>query len=338
LTPHGLQAVHTDEPRTIVVYEMNRKLIVIVAVLIIASILAYDYFTATPELQGTIRVSGAFALYPLMVKWAEEYQKLHPKVKIEVSAGGAGKGMTDALSGLVDIGMVSRDIAPEEIAKGAFYIVVTKDAVVAIVNANNPVIKDILAKGVTRQTFYNIFVAGNVTTWGQVVGRSDVTDQINVYTRSDACGAGDTWAKYLGKKQEDLRGVGVYGDPGVVEAIKNDRLGVVYSNIAYAYDMNTKAQADGISVVPIDVNNNGRIDPDEDSYKSMGQIGQAILSGVYPTPPARVENIVTKEKFTGITKEFVKWILTDGQKFVQEAGYVPLPAGVINAQLAKLES
>jgi phosphate transport system substrate-binding protein len=317
---------------------MNRKLIVIVAVLIIASILAYHYLSATPELQGTIRVSGAFALYPLMVKWAEEYQKLHPKVKIEVSAGGAGKGMTDALSGLVDIGMVSRDIAPEEIAKGAFYVVVTKDAVVAIINANNPVINDILAKGVTRQTFYNIFVAGNVTTWGQVVGRSDVTDQINVYTRSDACGAGDTWGKYLGKTQNDLKGVGVYGDPGVVEAIKNDRLGIVYSNIAYAYDMNTKAQADGISVVPIDVNNNGRIDPNEDSYKSMGQIGQAILSGVYPTPPARVENLVTKAKFTGITKEFVKWILTDGQKFVQEAGYVPLPADVINEQLTKLGS
>jgi hypothetical protein len=96
---------------------MNRKLIVIVAVLIIASIVAYDYLSAAPEPQGTINVSGAFALYPLMVKWADEYQKLHPKVKITVSAGGAGKGMTDALSGLVDIGRVSRDIAPEEIAK-----------------------------------------------------------------------------------------------------------------------------------------------------------------------------------------------------------------------------
>jgi phosphate transport system substrate-binding protein len=317
---------------------MSKKLVVIAAVVILAVIVAYNFLSAAPELEGTIRVSGAFALYPMMVKWAEEYQKLHPKVKIEVSAGGAGKGMTDALSGLVDIGMVSRDIYPEEIAKGAFYVVVTKDAVVAIINANNPVINDAIAKGVTRQMFYNIFVAGNVTTWGQVVGRSDVADQINVYTRSDACGAGDTWGKYLGKTQNDLKGVGVYGDPGVVEAIKNDRLGIVYSNIAYAYDMNTKAQADGISVVPIDINNNGRIDPDEDFYKSMGQIGQAILTGSYPTPPARVENLVTKDKFTGITKDFVKWILTDGQKFVQEAGYVPLPADVINAQLAKLES
>jgi phosphate transport system substrate-binding protein len=320
------------------VREVNRKLVVLAAVVIIVSIVVYNYLSGGSEVQGTIRVSGAFALYPMMVKWAEEYQKLHPRVKIEVSAGGAGKGMTDALSGLVDIGMVSRDIAPEEIAKGAFYITVAKDAVVAIISGDNPVINDILTMGVTRRVFYGIFVAGNVTTWGQVVDRPDVTDQIHVYTRSDACGAGDTWAKYLGKKQDDLRGVGVYGDPGVVEAIKNDRLGIVYSNIAYAYDMTTKAQAPGISIVPIDTNNSGRIDSDEDFYKSMTQIGQAILSGHYPTPPARVENLVTKNKFTGIIKEFVRWILTDGQKFVQEAGYVPLPADVINEQLAKLES
>jgi phosphate transport system substrate-binding protein len=338
LNPHGLQAFHTDEPGTNLVTEVNKKLIVIAAILIIASIVAYNYLIPAAEIEGTIRVSGAFALYPMMVKWAEEYQKLHPKVKIEVSAGGAGKGMTDALAGLVDIGMVSRDIYPEEITKGAFYVIVTKDAVVAIINADNPVINDILTKGITKQTFYNMFVAGNVTTWGQVVGRPDVTDKINVYTRSDACGAADNWAKYLGSKQEDLRGIGVYGDPGVVEVVKKDRLGIVYSNIAYSYDMKTKAQADGISVVPIDVNENGRIDSDEDFYKSMDQIGQAILSDRYPTPPARVENLVTKGKFTGVTKEFVKWILTDGQKFVQEAGYVPLPADVVNEQLARLES
>ena len=320
------------------VREVNKKLVVVAAIVIIAVVVAYSYFNATAGPQGTIKISGAFALYPMMVRWADEYQKLHPKVTIDISTGGAGKGMTDALSGLVDIGMVSRDITPQEIAQGAFYVTVTKDAVVAIVSANNPVINDILTKGITKQMFYNIFVAGNVTTWGQVVGRPEVTDHIDVYTRSDACGAGDTWGKYLAKSQDDLKGTGVYGDPGVVDAVKKDSLGIVYSNIAYAYDVNTKAQVDGIAVVPIDLNKNGKIDPDEDFYKTMGDLGQAILSGKYPTPPARVENLVTKTKFTGITKDFVKWILTDGQKFVQEEGYVPLPADVLSAQLAKLES
>ncbi|MCL5611430.1 MAG: hypothetical protein M1485_02585, partial [Chloroflexi bacterium] len=31
-------------------------------------------------LEGNIAISGAFALYPMMTLWAEEFQKLHPKV------------------------------------------------------------------------------------------------------------------------------------------------------------------------------------------------------------------------------------------------------------------
>ena len=42
------------------------------------------------ELRGTITVSGAWALYPMVVRWAEEFQKIHRHVKIDVAAGGAG--------------------------------------------------------------------------------------------------------------------------------------------------------------------------------------------------------------------------------------------------------
>src|SRR3954466_3461557 len=87
------------------------------------------------DIEGTISLSGAFALYPIAVKWGEEFKKLHPNVRFDISAGGAGKGISDAISGLVDLGAVSRDIYPEEIKKGAFPIAVTKDAVVATVNA-----------------------------------------------------------------------------------------------------------------------------------------------------------------------------------------------------------
>ena len=48
------------------------------------------------ELEGRISLSGAFALYPLAVKWAEEFKKLHPNVSIEVDGGGAGKGIRHA--------------------------------------------------------------------------------------------------------------------------------------------------------------------------------------------------------------------------------------------------
>src|SRR5690242_9753046 len=73
---------------------------------------------STDTLSGTITVSGAFALYPLMTVWGDEFHQLHPNVEFDISGGGAGKGMTDTLSGAVDIGMVSRKVKPEEESQG----------------------------------------------------------------------------------------------------------------------------------------------------------------------------------------------------------------------------
>ena len=77
----------------------------------------------------------------MMVKWGEEFRKVHPKVRIDISAGGAGKGIADALAGLVDVGMVSREITPEEVKRGAFPIPVVKDAVFPTMNHGNPALK-----------------------------------------------------------------------------------------------------------------------------------------------------------------------------------------------------
>ncbi len=62
--------------------------------------------------RGSLSLSGAWALYPLAVRWQEEFQKSHPGTIVDVQAGGAGKGIADALTGIVDIGMVSREILP----------------------------------------------------------------------------------------------------------------------------------------------------------------------------------------------------------------------------------
>lgn len=78
------------------------------------------------QLQGRVTLSGAFALYPLAVEWGTAFQKLHPKVRVDISAGGAGKGVTDALADVVDLGMVSRDLEPEEEQKGAVGFVVAR--------------------------------------------------------------------------------------------------------------------------------------------------------------------------------------------------------------------
>jgi len=245
--------------------------------------------------------------------------------------------MADCLSQIVDIGMVSRGIYPEEIKKGAWWVSVAKDAVVSTVNENNPVLEDLLATGVKDETFFGIWVTGNIKNWGEVIGRK-VPYLIHVYTRSDACGAAQTWAEYLGKKQEDLLGVGVYGDPGLAEAVSKDVLGIGFNNINYVYDAKTKRQVKGIRVVPIDLNGNGRIDREEDFYNSRDDIVKAIATGKYPSPPARDLHFVSQGKpKRRVVIEFIKWILTDGQRYVPESGYINLTDEKLQEALKKLE-
>lgn len=289
---------------------------------------------AETEFQGTIKVSGAWALYPMMVTWAEEFQKIHPQVRVDVSAGGAGKGVADALSGLVDIGMVSREIKPEEIEQGAFFVRVVRDAVFVTVHDNNPVWGSLAWRGIQRQTFVHLWIDGEAMTWGDIAG-TDSDDLVNLYTRSDACGAAETWANYLGGTQEDLQGIAVYGDPGLAEAVKTDAFGIGYNNLNYAYDASTGLPVAGLQVVPIDVNENGQVDPDED-LSTKGQAMQAIALEVYPSPPARDLNLMGNGEFQGLVREFVRWILTDGQQYVEEAGYIKLTDAQIQESLEKL--
>jgi phosphate transport system substrate-binding protein len=288
------------------------------------------------ELQGTITISGAWALYPLMVRWGEEFQKLHPDVRFDISAGGAGKGMADALSDAVDIGMVSREIYPEEVDKGAFWVSVTKDAVFPTASESNPVWDDLREQGIDRETFVGIYITGEVTTWGQAVGRPEVADPIHIFTRSDACGAAATWAEYLGGVQEDLLGIGVYGDPGLLDAVVKDPAGIGYNNLNYVFDMDTGAPLAGVRVVPVDVNGNGIADPGE-VYQTKAQAVSAVANGDYPSPPARDLNLVTQGKPQGLTKGFVVWVLTEGQSFVDEVGYIALSPEKLDAERAKLD-
>ena len=287
------------------------------------------------DLKGTINISGAFALYPITVKWAEEFKKLHPNVTFNISAGGAGKGITDALSGLVDIGLASRDISPEEVKKGAYTIYVTKDAVVPTFNTGNPNAAALLKKGVKREEFERIFVSGDIKNWEQLAGKVSVP--IHIYTRSDAAGAAETWAKYFNKKQEDLLGIGVFGDPGLAQAVQKDVTGIGYNNLAYLYDLKTRKQVAGVHALPIDVNGNGKIDGDENFYDTIDHLTKAIATDKYPSPPARNLGFLFKGK--PVKPElvaFVKYVLTDGQKFIEENGYIGLSKKKLAEELKKV--
>jgi phosphate transport system substrate-binding protein len=314
---------------------MNR----VVTGLFVLALMALTVIPTFPQdknLAGDITLSGAWALYPMAVKWGEEFGKIYPGVRIDVQAGGAGKGIADALAGVVDLGMVSREVYPAEVARGAFAIAVCKDAVVPTANAKNPFWHRLAASGVKKEVFASIWITEKATTWGDVLGTAEKAP-IHVFTRSDACGAAETWAGYLGGKQEGLKGIGVYGDPGLAEAVRRDALGVGYNNINYAYDAKTKMPVAGIVILPLDLDGNGKLDDGEYFYQTRDAITAAIASGAYPSPPARDLYLVAKGlPGRPVVQEFLRWVLSTGQSYVADTGYIALSPEKLADQLKKL--
>ncbi len=309
----------------------------IISLIFLSILILANGCTPKSKKDRTISISGAFALYPLVVQWADVYQKEHPGIRFNISAGGAGKGMADALSGTTDLGMFSREIAEQEKSQGVWWVGLSIDAVLPTISDKNPFMDAILTKGLNREQFREIFIDGSFSSWSELYGGIEAIP-MNVYTRSDACGAAGTWARYLGGTQEDLKGIGIYGDPGLADAVAKDQGGIGFNNTIFVYDIRSGKKHDGLEIIPIDLDSNGLISPDENFYSSFDEILTAIAKKIYPSPPSRELYFVSKGKpRKKAVVDFIRWTLTDGQAYVRLAGYVPLDENEIQFYLEKLE-
>jgi len=114
----------------------------------------------TRGLTGTLRVGGSTSVEPLMQRLREAYLILNPGVNIEISGGGSGTGISEATSGVIEIGMSSRAVRENE--KAALTdIDIALDGVAVIVNPNNPLTN--LSIEQVKQIF-----TGEVTRWSGI--------------------------------------------------------------------------------------------------------------------------------------------------------------------------
>ncbi len=218
--------------------------------------------------------------------------------------------------GLADIGMVSRDPDPAELRKDIRAVYILKDAVFPVISEKNFYLQEFLEKGIRRQALADIYIAGTATRWSQITG-TKADRPIHVYTRADSSGAAASWAAYFGKKQEDLRGVGVYGDPGLLDAVKRDPVGIGYSNFGFIFTREGQLLP-GLKVIAIDVNENGKADADE-ICETRGQAVAAITAGRYPA--ARKNYFFIRKNAAPLVGEFIRFALSDeGAGIVDEVG------------------
>ena len=112
------------------------------------------------EMSGTITISGSSSVTPVMEVLKEAYETLNPDVTIELQQSDSTTGMNDAMQGVSDIGMASRELKEEELAE-LTPVVIAMDGIAVIVNNENPLAE------LTAEQVKNIYV-GDVTEWSEL--------------------------------------------------------------------------------------------------------------------------------------------------------------------------
>lgn len=290
---------------------------------------------ALPASTGSIKITGAYALYPLTLVWVKEFQKTHPGILIQVEANGSGGGMEDILNDKTNLAMMSNDI-PASLEPKLFLTPVARLGVVVIISKKNPYLDKILKQGINRDNLIALFSNKNPKTWGDLYGTSG-KDPVKVYDRADSSGAKKILARFLWMQPGAIQGMAVFGEDKMVEAVKKDPLALGYCNFSAAFDLQAKAFYPDFCILPLDINQNGTMDPKESYYDQVDHLQRAMWLGKYPCPLCRDLFYVSsgKPKTPEVT-EYLKWVLTEGQKSVASQGYVELHSSDIETILNTL--
>ena len=117
-------------------------------------------YTAS-DLSGTITVAGSSSVTPVMEKLAEAYEALNADVQVDVQQSDSTTGVNNAIEGLCDIGMASRDLKDSELESGVTGTQICIDGIAVIVNNENSL------EELTSEQVLQIFT-GEITSFSEV--------------------------------------------------------------------------------------------------------------------------------------------------------------------------
>lgn len=264
----------------------------------------------------TIQVKGSDTMVNLAQAWAEAYKAAAPNVDVEVSGGGSGVGIAALEKGTIDIANSSRNMKPEEseqakraTGKDPKEFVVAYDALAVYVHKDNPM------EEISFDQLAQIFAeGGNVTKWSQIgVKMPAGDDEIVRVSRQSSSGTYEFFREHvLAKKDFKLGSRDMNGSKEVVELIGNTKTAIGYSGMGYATPavkmLKVSHKAGEAAVAPTVEN---------------------TLNKTYPL--ARSLLVYTLGEPEGEVKKYVDWMLSaEGQKLVEENGYVPVPGANAN--------
>ncbi|MCF2647835.1 MULTISPECIES: phosphate ABC transporter substrate-binding protein [Bacillaceae] len=238
-----------------------------------------------------ISISGSTSVGPLAEKLAAKYHE-HDNTKIEINQIGSSAGITNAISGVSEIGMSSRDLKEDEMQK-LKEVVIAYDGIVVVTHPSNKV------KDLTLEQVKQIFT-GEVTNWSQL-GGDDM--EIVVVSREDGSGSRDAFQEIVGYSSGELirNSIIASGNGNIKTTVANNKHAVGFISFEYIDDTISTIDIDGVEAT-----------------------AENVLAKKYSL--SRPFLFVYKEgDLTANGQKFIDYILSDeGQKIAAEAGVIPI--------------
>jgi phosphate transport system substrate-binding protein len=262
--------------------------------------------TGTPVLSGqkqTLRISGSTTVLPIIQKAADQYMAAHTDADIQVSGGGSGVGIQAIGAKTVDIGMSSREVTKDEMTKYPSFVVTTvaQDGIAVIVNPVNEI------QYITQDQVKGIYL-GTITKWTQITGANvpNTNNQIVIIGRDSASGTRTYFDETVLLKATPVKTMLEKNSNGaVLQTVAQTPGSIGYVSIGFV--------SKDVKALPIWYNAQKFVAPTIDNVKTK----------TYPI--SRDLYVITNGKPTGLTGDFIKYILSpEGQKIVSDEGYVTL--------------
>ncbi len=310
-------------------YNFRRSIAAVVASSMLIATIAPAVASA-----ATLKVSGSTTVYPLAAKWASVYKSKYGG-SITVVGGGSGKGISDAKSGIVNIGMSSRAKAASD--GSVYFTPVARDALVIVVSAKLRKKYPNYIYKMNQATVQKIF-RGQITNWRQVNSRLP-NHAINLVGRTGSSGT-YTYFKQMFLTNESSTGkIGstmykqsprtrTYASNGIVRsAVANDMYAIGYLSEAY---VNSTVKPLNLPTPKYyyDVNYNLRTTPSSKVGRYVVPTTKTAADGSYKYVRPLYFVTAGTSAPTGDTKKFIDWCKSKlsgkGQSYCPGQGFLKL--------------
>jgi phosphate transport system substrate-binding protein len=310
-----------------------------------------------------INAAGATFPMPIYQKWFEEYQKLHPDVRINYGGGGSGAGISQLTNGTVEFGASDMPMKDEQIAAmkvKPLHFPTVMGAVVLIYNIPG-VSADLKF---SAETITGIFM-GTIKKWNDAKLAADNPgvklpgDDIIPIHRSDGSGTTFVFTDYLSKVSPvwkskvgadtkvswPAEGLNGSGNPGVAGLVKQTPNSIGYVELIYAIQSKlsfglvknasgawVKASLEGVTEAAAGA---AKSMPDDFRVSITNAPGKAAY------PISTFTWLLIPSHFADAAKgkamiDFLRWMLADGQKNAAALSYAPLPKAVIDKEVKQI--